>query len=280
MKYHYSSPYDEESDSPYDKKPDSPEADEEPDSPGEGPESAPESAPQAAPPAGANRSRWRLLVAAGGLLVVVAIILGFLVHAGSSVSKTSAQAAPTATVVPKVVYAADFSHGAAGWTLPAHWSLVNGHLQNDGYGSEALLIPYTVTQPNYTVTVGFTVQSVPPFKACHSYGIEGVSSGNTLQFLGDISCITKLAVAYHAFSENYVAHAESQGAQMSTNDYTLQFYPQTFTVQVQDSHRVDFCPGVACLSDVMSTTPLSPLQIGIYDVDLRLTVTSIVITAP
>jgi len=275
MRYHYSSPYDNDPNSPYDKQPDSPEETEEPDPS----EEAPETPPQPTPPAGAKWPRRRLLIAGGSLLVIVAIVLGFLVHAAPSGSPTT-QAAPTATPIPKVLYTANWSNGTTGWTLPAHWALVHGNIQNDGYGTQPLLIPYTVTQPNYTVSVGFTVESVPPYKACHSYGIEGVSSGNTPQFLGDISCITKLAVAYHGFSQNYVSHAESANSQMSTNDYTLQFYPQTFTIQVQDNHRVDFCTGVDCLGDVMSTTPLSPLQIGIYDVALRLTVNSIVITTP
>jgi hypothetical protein len=282
MRYHYSSPYENDPDSPYDKSPDSPEAVADSDSPEDIPQEiqeVPEAPPQPTPPAGATGPRWRLLIAGGSLLVIVAIVLGFLVHAAASRSPIT-QASPTATPIPKVLYTADWSHGDAGWTLPSHWSLVNGHIANDGYGTQPLIIPYTVTQPNYTVSVGFTVQSVPPYRACHSYGIEGVGSGNTLQFLGDISCLTKLPVAYHGFSQNYVAHADSASTQMSTNDYTLQFYPQTFTVQVQDGHRVDFCPGVSCLSDVASTTPLSPLQIAIYDVALRLIVTSIVITTP
>ena len=88
--------------------------------------------------------------------MVVAIVLGFLAHAASAGS-TTRQAAATATPVPRVSIAADWSHGAAGWTLPAHWSLVHGHLENDGYGTMPVLIPYEVTQPNYTVTVDFTV---------------------------------------------------------------------------------------------------------------------------
>jgi hypothetical protein len=275
MRYHYSSPYENDPNSPYDKQPDSPEENDPPDSP----EEVPEPAPPLAPPASAKRARWPLLIAGGSVLVIVAIILGFLVHAGSAGSPTT-QAVAMATPVPKVIYTADWSHGDAGWTVPSHWSLVNGHIENDGYGSAPLLIPYEVTQPNYTVSVGFTVQSVPAYRACHAYGIEGLSSGNTLQFLGVISCLTKLSVAYHGFSETFVPHAESVSAGMSTNDYTLEFFPQTFSVQVEDGHRVDFCPGVSCLADVMSTTPLSPLQIAIYNVGVRLTVTSIVITTP
>jgi hypothetical protein len=212
------------------------------------------------------------------MLLIVAIILGFLLHAASTGSPTTRAA--TATPVPKVLYSADWSHGDAGWTLPAHWSLVKGQIENDGYGTAPLVIPYEVTQPNYTIAVDFTVTSIPAYRACHSYGIEGLSSGNTLQFLGDVNCITKLTAAYHAFSETYVAHADSPADQLSTNDYTVQFYTQTFTVQVQRNDNVDFCPANDCLANRNSTTPLSPLQIAIYCVAVRLAVSRIVITTP
>ena len=67
---------------------------------------------------------------------------------------------------------------------------------------------------------------------------------------------------------------------LSTNDYTVVFYTQTFSAQVQEGNNVDFCPGVSCLANRNSTTPLSPLQIAIYDVGVRLTVSRVVITTP
>ena len=66
---------------------------------------------------------------------------------------------------------------------------------------------------------------------------------------------------------------------MSIQDYTVQFYTQTFTVQVQDK-ELAFCTGVDCLGDVNSTTPLWPLQIGIYDDGVQLSISRIVITSP
>jgi hypothetical protein len=231
-------------------------------------------------PVRARRSRWHLPISGGIVLVIVALVLAFLLQVVPGQSTTSRQAASTATPSPRVLYTADWSHGTEGWTLPSHWRLVNGHLENDGYGTEPLLIPYQVTVPNYSVAVDFTVEKVPNYAACHSYGIEGLSSGNTLQFLGSIACIRKLAVAYHAFSENYVAHADSTGDEMSTNDYTVLFFTQTFSVQVQGNNNVDFCPGIACLSNVVSTTPLSPLHIAIYDIGVQMSVSRIVISSP
>jgi hypothetical protein len=222
-------------------------------------------------------SPWSLPIAGGIVLVILAVILAFLLNIVPGTSNPSGQAASTATPIPRVLYTADWSHGTGGWSLPSHWRLVNGHIENDGYGTEPLLIPYQVTVPNYSVTVDFTVEKVPSIPACHSYGIEGLSGGNTLQFLGSIACIRKLAVAYHGFSQNYVAHADSVGDQMSTQDFTVVFYSQTFSVQVQ-GNNVDFCPGIACLANVNSATALSPLQIAIYDVNVQMSVSRIVIS--
>jgi hypothetical protein len=227
-------------------------------------------------------SPWSLPIAGGIVLVVLAVVLAFLLNVvpGKSTPAKQAASTSTATPIPRVLYSADWSHGTDGWALPSHWRLVHGHMQNDGYGTEPLLIPYRVTMPNYSVAVDFTVEKVPNYSACHSYGIAGYSNGNTLQFLGSIACIRKLAVAYHAFSENYVTHADSVADEMSTQDFTVLFSTQTFSVQVQGNNNVDFCPGVACLANVASTTPLSPLHIAIYDIGVQMSISRIVISSP
>jgi hypothetical protein len=235
--------------------------------------------PNTQPVRARGSSPWSLPIAGGIVLVVLAVALAFLLNVVPGTSTPSRQAASTATPRPRVLYTADWSHGTDGWTLPSHWHLVNGHIENDGFGTELLLIPYRVTVPNYSVTVDFTVEKIPSIAACHSYGIGGYGTGNTVQFLSTIACITKLTVAYHGFSQNYVAHAESVGDQMSTQDFTVQFYTQTFSVQVQ-GNNLGFCPGVACLSNVNSTTPLSPINIGIYDVNVQMSISRIVISSP
>jgi hypothetical protein len=237
------------------------------------------SVPPGTQPVRASGSSWDLPVA-GLVLVIVAVVLAFLLHVLPS-SHTSSRRTSIATPTPSTLYTADWSQGTDGWTLPSHWHLANGDIENDGYGTEALLIPYQVTTPNYSVAVDFTVEKITNLVTSHSYGIEGFSTGNTLQFLSSISSITKLPQlpAYHGFSQNYVAHADSEGDQMSTQDYTVSFSTQTFSVQVQ-GQNVDFCPGVSCLANVNSTTPLSPLQIAIYDLGVQLTISRIVITSP
>jgi hypothetical protein len=238
--------------------------------------------PTNTPPVPTRRSSpWSLPIAGGIVLVVLAIAMAFLLNVVPGQSTPSRRAANTATPIPRVFYTADWSHGTDGWTLPSHWHLVKGRIENDGYGTGLLLIPYRVTVPNYTVAVDFTVEKITNYPSSHSYGIGGYTNGNTIQFMSSISSIMKLpqVPAYHAFSQNYVAHADSQNDQMSTQDYTVQFYTQTFTVQVQDKDLA-FCMGVDCLADVYSATPLWPLQIGIYDDGVQLSISRIVITSP
>jgi hypothetical protein len=166
-------------------------------------------------------SLWRLPIAGGSVLVIVAVVLALLallqLVPGQSTASRQAESTSTATPIPRVLYTADWSrHGTDGWTLPSHWRLFHGHIENDGYGTEPLLIPYQVTMPTYSVAV----------------------------------------------------------------DFTVLFSTQTFSVQVQGNNNVDFCPGIACLANVVSTTPLSPLHIAIYDVGVQMSISRIVISRP
>jgi hypothetical protein len=242
---------------------------------------SPETVSQDTPPVRARRLRVPLPLAGGLLVILAAVVLAFLLKVPLGGSLVPQQPARTsmATPIPRILYAADWTQGTDGWTLPSHWHLVNGHLENDGYGTESLLIPYRVTVPNYSVAVDFTVEKVPNYAACHSYGIEGVSTGGAEQFLGNIACLRKLAVAYHGFSENYVPRTDKSSGGLSTNDFTLSFSTQTFTVQVK-GNNVGFCPGVACLANLNSAVPLWPMQIAIYDVGVQMSISRIVISSP
>ena len=137
-------------------------------------------------------SPWSLPIAGGIVLVVLAIAVAFPLIVVPGHTTPSRQAANTATPIPRVLYTADWSHGTDGWTLPSHWHLVKGRIENDGYGTGLLLIPYRVTVPNYSVAVDFTVEKITNYPSSHSYGIGGYTNGNTIQFMSSISSILKL----------------------------------------------------------------------------------------
>jgi hypothetical protein len=53
----------------------------------------------------------------------------------------------------------------------------------------------------------------------------------------------------------------------------------TFVVLAQNQN-LGFCPGVSCLPNLNSTTPLWPVQLAIYDVGIQLSVSRVVVTSP
>ncbi|PWT73406.1 MAG: hypothetical protein C5B60_08195 [Chloroflexi bacterium] len=66
---------------------------------------------------------------------------------------------------------------------------------------------------------------------------------------------------------------------LAEQDYTVSHVTQTFVVQVQDQN-VGFCPGIVCLQNLNSTTPLWPVQLAIYDVGVKLSVSRVGVTSP
>jgi hypothetical protein len=234
---------------------------------------------------GGRRLRPRVLVIGIPVVIIAAILLALVLHGASHPSTNAgaanagaSQSTPTPTAVPKVVYQADWMHAASSWTLPAHWHLVDGQIENDGYGTEPLMVPYSVTSPDYSIEADLTVQSVPNYPASHSYGIEGLNGGGQLQFVGQICCIRQ-GVANAGFSEIYVAHADSLADTMSEEDYTVSRNTESFVITVQHNN-LGFCPGVSCLSNLNSSTPLWPMHIAIVDIGVQLTLTRLVITSP
>jgi len=213
--------------------------------------------------------------------ILLTLVLHGTSHPSTNVGASNAgasQSTPTPTAVPKVLYQADWTHAASGWTLPAHWRLVNGQIENDGYGTEPLMVPYSVTSPDYSIEADLTVQSVPNYPVSHTYGIEGLNGEGQLQFVGQICCIRQ-GVANAGFSEIYVAHADSLADTMSEEDYTVSRNTETFVITVQHNN-LGFCPGISCLSNLNSTTSLWPMHFAIVDAGVQLTLSRLVITSP
>ncbi len=221
--------------------------------------------------------RRRRLLAGIILLLIVALLLALVLHVTGRLA-VSSQSTATSTPAPVVLYQADWTHGLGAWTLPPDWHLVDGYMENDGNGTASLLVPYYVTAENYTIEADLTVQNVPSYRACHSYGIEGLNSGGE-QFVGEVSCILTGAVN-HAFSQAIVTHADSARDGLSTNDTAVTYSTRTYVIQVR-RYNMEYCEGIiSCLANVNSTTPLWPMHIAIEDIGVQLTLTRLVITTP
>ena len=137
-------------------------------------------------------------------------------------------------------------------------------------------MPFDVTSPNYSIEADLQMLSVPNYRACHSYGIEGLDGTGQQQFIAQIACIRQ-GVANAGFSELLVDHADSSRDSLATEDYTVSHNMLTFVVQVQHEN-VGFCPGPSCLANVNSTTALWPMHIAIVDVGVQLALTRLVIS--
>lgn len=231
-------------------------------------------------PEGGRRLRTRILVVGLPLLIIVAIVLSLVLTITSRPSGNgrAAHSSPALTPTTKVLYQADWRGAATSWTLPAHWHLVDGHIENDGNGTEPLMVPYYVTSPTYTIEADLTVQKVPNYQACHSYGIQGLNDAGQEQFIGQVACLQPKSPG-HGFSENIVTHADSDRDSIATNDTEVSYATRTFVTQVQHNN-VGFCIGIDCLSNLNSTTPLWPMHIAIVDIGVQLTLTRLVITSP
>src|SRR5215469_11809651 len=78
-------------------------------------------------PARAGTRRLPIVLAGGVLILLAAVMLALVPRLASSSTRASA---PTATPQPRVLYQANWGQGADGWTLPAHWSLSHGQVEN------------------------------------------------------------------------------------------------------------------------------------------------------
>src|SRR5262249_55424942 len=113
----------------------------------------PEGAAKAESPPPRNK-RPRPFVVASLFIVLVAVVAGAIWGVSRSAGGGGAAHAPlqaTATPAPRVLYRADWSQGANGWTLPAGATLADGRLQIASSDALSLQIPYVPTTPNYAV---------------------------------------------------------------------------------------------------------------------------------
>jgi hypothetical protein len=233
--------------------------------------------------------RRRPLVVVGMLVVLVAVIAGAIwgvAHstAGSSPAARGASSA-TATPVPRVLYQADWSQGAAGWRLPAGAKITDGHLDIESSDALSLLIPYVPTTQNYAVEMDYLLQ------ATMRGGRFGVTSrdaaGNEL-YTVRMLCSPHTRVLPGAWDPTKgacpgVALELTPGGKYPggywTTDYAIGTGPQTFRVETR-GNTVVMCPVVdGCVVPVTSPRPMTPSpQLSIETRAVKLLITRLVVT--
>lgn len=222
-------------------------------------------------------------IARGAALMLLIGLAGTLLAACDTTARSAnptatprAMFTPTATTVPRVLYQADWSHGANGWHLPAHWQVSGGALLNDGTGTTSTLVPFDVTAPQYTLTFQAQVQAVTPAKG-PSGGEYGVIAEDTHGHPLYYAILSGLDAAppHHGYS--YIFAPNSTIA--STQDFVPGSILRTFVVRVRGD-EISFIIDGSGLGSVTSPVPLVPSRLELIDQYVQLTITSVTLTTP
>lgn len=225
----------------------------------------------------------RRILSALFVLLVILIACAGCGPAGSAANATptataipTAMPSPTATQPPKLVYQADWSHGANGWTLPAGWHVANGQLVNDGTssGSSAnpALPPITVTSPNYSIEARIQLLEVTsPTGIADTYFGLGVqdSSGNVL-CSGEATGIWK-ASPWHSDSTLATTGDYPEGEKVWENIVGVN--PKTYRLVISGP-TVQYYPGSVSIGGLTAPYALAPARPALIASSVRLVVTS------
>ncbi len=224
----------------------------------------------------------RSALRAASTLLTILLALGML--AGCGIGGGAATNAPTATPFPteaptatalpqpKLLYQADWSHGAGGWTLPAGWHAGNGQLTNDGTAAGTALAPFTISVPNYTIEARIQVLEVtsPTGVADTYFGLGAQDSSGKLLCSGEATGIWK-ASPWHSDSTLSTSGDYPDGAKVWENIVGVN--PKTYRLAITGS-SVQYYPGNVSIGGLTAPYPLAPAQPVLIASSVRLVVTS------
>lgn len=226
-----------------------------------------------------RRDAARRLFAGWALAALAfALALAGCAPAATSGDKSVATPAPTATVAPQTLYQADWSQRAGEWTLPPHWSVVNGQLANDGESSDVipLTIPYTVTAQNYTLTMQIRAIAAKGPGVSNMYGVVGQTPSGKLLFTAEA---TQVEHTLHSYALVYPADPDTSSVTFGTYDFTPGRSTRPYLWQVEGPY-VSFTAGDGFIGQVKSAAPLTPARLIFLDQNVQLVIESVKITTP
>jgi hypothetical protein len=218
---------------------------------------------------------------AGVVAALLACCLAVLLAGcGSSVGirakpATTPTTAPTPTPAPppKVVFQADWSHGAGNWKLPPHWSIQNGALVSDGYATENVPVPYVVNATNYQVQMTARVVDVT-FKqiSCNTFfGILAEDDSGARQFEAQSICFGPLP--YHGDSRLTGADGSGRVWELIVGSNA-----RTYRVNVYGNQAVYFPGGAGSIGGITNAAPISPAHLSLEASQVKLVITRFSIT--
>lgn len=187
----------------------------------------------------------------------------------------------TATPTPQSLYAADWSRGTGGWTLPPHWRIQQGQLVNDGLSKDPIAIPYPVTTGRYTVEIQLQVLGyavAPDCFSCSQYGLGADSPDGHQLYLAGVNGLDPQP-PHHGFSLLDSQYRSPDSPSFPTNDFLPGVNVRAYTVIV-DGKDATFDISDVPLGTVVTTVALSPAHLFIVDWYIQLAVSSVTITTP
>jgi hypothetical protein len=205
------------------------------------------------------------------LLVAAVTLLASCATAASTRPTPTAIRTATPTAIPTVLYSADWSKGADGWTLPAHWSIQGGMLVNDGGGLDSIAAPYTVTVPDYEVDLVAKAAAITTPSSCgRLYGVEALDGSGNQLYYAQIYCFGTTPHDHPAAS---LLNVTAQGASLFA---TADFFPnadwKTYRIQVHNKGIRFFPNSAAANGGVNAPVTLSPASFNVLDQNMPLVI--------
>ncbi|MFI5277887.1 MAG: hypothetical protein ACHQ1E_11505, partial [Ktedonobacterales bacterium] len=169
---------------------------------------------------------------------------------------------------------------ASEWKLPAHWSISNGALANDGQGTDAirLPIPYQVTIPNYTLSMQILTLAANGPGVSNKCAFVGQSPAGQLLYT---AALNDLQPSLHSYALIYPANPDTSNKNnVGYYDFTPGRQTRPYQVQVS-GHFVSFSAGGSLIgTPVKSIDQLAPAQLVFVDQSVQLVIQSVTITTP
>ncbi len=177
------------------------------------------------------------------------------------------------TAIPQLLYKADWSHGADGWTLSPHWQVKDGQLVNDGGGRDPIAVPFAFTMANYAVKMHVVVITPPPASCSSLYGYMALDAQGATLYDAEINCFGTRSSPRYCVSQ-LTAHGTEQ---FVTTDHIVGPNPISYTVVVR-GQTVTYFPGDTALGSVTADVSLRPTQLQILDQQVQIAITDFQIT--
>ena len=220
-----------------------------------------------------THTRGRMLILP--LLVALALFVAGCDAGAPSASRPSATSTLSPTPVPRILYQSKWSSDASKWNLTPGWSLSSSGLSNDGYSTGPLVIPYTPTVTDYTISIALSVNAVRgDLQACgNEYGLEGETPAGKAVYFAAITCIEH---NLHTFAEFYSA---TNSQEFYTNDYTPSLGFRTYIITVRGEY-VTYQINSSFVGTITCDLPTSPNRLVLLNTNMATEIADITITTP